>query len=371
MRKALLSALLACLVLVSPAGAAPLPNDHEVAIDGGIASLHGALLRPKGWSGGPGVLMIPGSGAVDRDASSPAQGFYGNDLRLLAEGLEAAGVLSLRIDKRCIADSAPACPGEDKLRLQTYVDDAVAWARFLKAQPGVTCVALLGHSEGALIVALAAARVATCGVISISGMGRRFDQVLEAQIKASGAAPAILTRVADIDQTLRAGRLAPDVPPILMNLYRPSVQPFLISEFAADPLAAIAAVKAPVLIVQGTTDLQVSVADAQALAAAHPDAELVLVEGANHVLKSAPPDRRANFAAYADPDLPLAPGVLDPIIDFVKAAHPPTHPPSRHDAHHRRTARRASRRLKGLRLTGLARRARPAYSPPLTSPDPR
>ena len=76
------------------------------------------------------------------------------------------------------------------------------------------------------------------------------------------------------------------------------------------------------LVLQGTTDLQVSVEDARRLAAARLGVTLVLLEGVNHVLKLAPADPRANVATYADPGLPLAPGVASTVADFVKA-HPP------------------------------------------------
>jgi pimeloyl-ACP methyl ester carboxylesterase len=328
MLKALLALVLAALC-VAPALADPLPGDQEVTVSGGFGGLlHGALQIPPGWRSGPAVLMIPGSGNVDRDAAAPAQGFFGNDLRLLAQGLADGGIPSLRIDKRCIAQSAPACPGESHLTIGAYVDDAVAWAQFLGSRPGVTCVALLGHSEGALVAALAAARVQTCGLVSISGVGRPFYQVLEEQVRASGVPPALVTRVVEIDNELRAGGRVGNIPPQLMGLYRPSVQPYVISEFAVSPTNAIAAVKAPVLIMQGTTDLQVRVEDARALADARPGSELIILDGVNHILKVAPYERAANLATYADPNLPLAPGVVDPIISFIRASAALPRPPA-------------------------------------------
>ena len=298
--------------------------DRAATIDAGAgAQLHGALRVPDGWTGGPAVLMVPGSGAPDRDGNTAAAGFFGNNLKLLADGLEAAGVASLRIDKRCIAESALACPGEEKLTIGLYADDAAAWARFLAAQPKVSCVVLLGHSEGALVVALAAAKVKTCGVVSVSGVGRNLADVIEEQVRNAGAPTTVQAKIHEIDVELRAGRPVKDAPPALAGLFRPSVQPFVISEYAVDPAAAFAAFKGPALIVQGSTDLQVSVDDARRLAAARPGAKLVVVEGANHVLKSAPLDRAANLATYRDVGLPLAPGVLDPIVAFVKAEAKP------------------------------------------------
>jgi fermentation-respiration switch protein FrsA (DUF1100 family) len=76
-----------------------------------------------------------------------------------------------------------------------------------------------------------------------------------------------------------------------------------------------------VLILQGRRDIQVGVADAERLKEAAPKAELVLLPDANHVLKTvASDDPRANVAAYADPALPLAQGVVEAIATFVAAA---------------------------------------------------
>ena len=80
----------------------------------------------------------------------------------------------------------------------------------------------------------------------------------------------------------------------------------------------LAAYDGPVFIGQGTTDIQVGVIDAQALAAADPDATLKLWDGVNHVLKTAPADRAGNLATYADPDLPLAPGVTQDVAAFIR-----------------------------------------------------
>ena len=121
---------------------------------------------------------------------------------------------------------------------------------------------------------------------------------------------------------LEAGRTVADTPPALAALFRPSVQPYLISWLPLDPAALIAAYAGPVFIGQGTTDIQVGVADAQALAAADPQATLKLWDGVNHVLKTAPADRAANIAAYSTPDLPLAPGVVEDVAAFIQARTP-------------------------------------------------
>jgi len=96
------------------------------------------------------------------------------------------------------------------------------------------------------------------------------------------------------------------------------VQPYLISWFRYDPAKSIAELKTPVLVVQGTTDLQVTVDDAKRLAAANPKAKLVIIEGMNHVLKEVPPDRDKQMASYSDPNLRLAPEFLTGVVEFVR-----------------------------------------------------
>ncbi|HWI13070.1 MAG TPA: alpha/beta hydrolase, partial [Burkholderiales bacterium] len=107
--------------------------------------------------------------------------------------------------------------------------------------------------------------------------------------------------------------------PALQRLFAPQVQDFLIDMFAQDPATLAASLKVPLLIVQGERDLQVSAADAKALAAAHQKAKLVLLPAMNHVLKDvASGDRAANLATYADPSLPVDPALVDAIASFVK-----------------------------------------------------
>jgi pimeloyl-ACP methyl ester carboxylesterase len=308
-------ALLAGLGIALMAAGAALAGEQEVSIAGGKAPLYGTLLMPEGVQPVPAVLLLAGSGPTDRDGNSTMPGVKPATLKLIADGLAAHGIASLRTDKRGIAKSAAAMTSEADLRFDTYVDDAIAWAKFLKAQSRVGCLFILGHSEGAQIGALAAAKVPVCGFISVSGTGQMAGDVLLRQLQNSPPATyAVIEQ--DIAQ-LKQGKTVADVPPGLMMLFRPSVQPYLISWFAKDPVASLAAVKAPILVMQGTTDIQVRVEDARLLAAARPGITLVLLDGTNHVLKTAPADRATNFATYADPALPLAPGVMPALTAFI------------------------------------------------------
>lgn len=312
------SALLA-LLGAGPAAAQPAPS--EMTIGEGAAALHGTLLAPATPAdGAEPVLILAGSGPTDRDGNNPL-GVRAAPYRLLAEALAERGIATLRVDKRGIAASAGAMPSEDALRVQHYADDALAWATALRSRTNARCVWLLGHSEGTLHALLAARQPdGICGLILVAPVGRRLGDTLRDQLRAS-VPPDVLGPALHILAELEAGRTVPgeSVPPMLAPIFRPSVQPFLISLLAVDPPVLAANYAGPILVVAGTTDIQTPLVDAERIAGARPGIRLQTIEGMNHVLKTAPADRAANIATYADPALPLAPGAAGAIGDFVLA----------------------------------------------------
>jgi pimeloyl-ACP methyl ester carboxylesterase len=285
------------------------------------APLHGTLLTPEGETRAAAVI-IPGSGPTDRDGNSPQFGIQAATYRLLAEGLAERGVATVRIDKRGIGESAAAGPSEADLRFSAYAEDARAWAAETATKTGRPCAWLIGHSEGALVALAAVAAKPEgegddkiCGLVLLSGAGRPAGVVLREQLNALPE-PLKTEAYAAVDE-LEAGRTVADPPASLAALFRPSVQPYLISWLTLDPAKLAAAYDGPVFIGQGTTDIQVTIADAEALKIAQPRAELAIWDGVNHVLKVAPAERAANIATYMDPALPLAPGVVEAVADFM------------------------------------------------------
>jgi pimeloyl-ACP methyl ester carboxylesterase len=310
MRSILILALIA-----SPAIAQDPPKVAAAPVD---KTLHSTLLLPKDTTKPmPIVLLISGSGPTDRNGNSPMLKGKNNSLLMLAEGLAANGIASLRYDKRGVGESAGAMVAEADLRLDTYVDDAMSWCEQLRKDKRFSAVIIAGHSEGSLIGMLAAKRCSADGFISISGAGRSAADILRTQL-AGKLSPGLATQSEAIIKNLEAGKMTENPPPELDAIYRPSVQPYMISWFRYDPAKWVAALTVPVLIVQGTTDLQVTVDDAKRLAAANPKAKLILIEGMNHVLKEVPDDRDKQIASYSNPDLRLAPEFLVGIVDFVR-----------------------------------------------------
>jgi pimeloyl-ACP methyl ester carboxylesterase len=282
----------------------------------------GTLERPMSAAGSyPVVLFIAGSGPTDRDGNNPMLPGKNDALKQLALALALRGIASVRYDKRGIAASSAAGPSEADLRFDTYVADAVDWVRKLRADQRFMRVTIAGHSEGSLVGMIAAVRALADGYVSLEGAGRPAPVVLREQLDKQLAGVPELRAQADhaIDE-LAAGRTVADPPAALAALFHTSVQPYLISWFKYDPAREIAAVRGRAAIVQGTADVQVTVADGDRLHAALPSASYVVVQGMNHVLKHAPDtsSTTAVLAGYTDPALPVEPAVVDAVVAVAR-----------------------------------------------------
>ncbi|MBE9606802.1 alpha/beta fold hydrolase [Acetobacteraceae bacterium H6797] len=282
------------------------------------SGLEGTLLTP--WADAPLVLIIPGSGPTDRDGNN-SLGIRAAPYRLLAQGLAARGMASVRIDKRGMFGSREAQADPDAVTIEDYADDLAAWIATLRRESYLTPPWLLGHSEGGL-VALAATKagVEVSGLILVATSGRRLGDVLRAQLAANPANAPLMPEAERMIAGLEKGERMPadGLAAPLRPLFAAAIQDFLISAMALDPVALFAASKAPALIVQGGQDLQVTQEDALLLKGVRPDAPLRLLPSMNHVLKDVPAgNRKANLAAYANPSLPLAAGLVASIEDRV------------------------------------------------------
>ena len=278
--------------------------------------LRGTLVNVR--NSDPVVLIVPGSGPTDRDGNGPL-GLKTDAYKLLAEALAEEGIASVRIDKRGMFGSAGA-GDSNAVTPAAYVEDYHTWIDAIKAERGSDCVWLLGHSEGALMVSLAAeGRKDVCGLILVAGMGRTMGAVIREQLLANPANAPILDEALAALSELEAGRRVDttNMTPALLSLFEPQVQDYLISVLNVDPVEAVRRASKPTLVIQGTTDLQVTVEDAKLLNRAR-RTTLKLIDGMNHVLKEAPADRAANLATYADPSPPLAPKLVSRIKDFIE-----------------------------------------------------
>jgi alpha-beta hydrolase superfamily lysophospholipase len=290
-------------------------STSEIILKTSTGDISGTLTIPINLKVSPIVLIIAGSGPTDRDCNSPL-GVQTNAYKMLSEGLAKNGISTLRFDKRGIGKSQMAMSNESDLRFETYIDDVVSWISLLKTDNRFSKIILLGHSEGSLIGIIAAEQTDIAGFISIAGVGKPADKVLQDQLK-SQLPKQLLDESNKILDSLKVGKTVSNVNPNLVALYRPSVQPYLISWIKYDPAKEISRLTIPVLIIQGTTDLQVTVDDAKMLSASKPDAKLLIIENMNHVLKESDSDIQNNLATYKNVNLPLKSGLVDEIVNFI------------------------------------------------------
>lgn len=291
----------------TPAAAFP---EEEVSIPVTGGTLKGTLMKPKDYVAGktPVAMILAGSGATDRNCNNGST-LHTNAYLMLAEKLAGNGIASLRYDKRLIGKSMDFPQDESILRFDDYVNDAVQAVSFLKSKGSFTKIYIIGHSEGALIGMLAAARVKADAYVSLCGAGENIANTLKRQM-ANPEADKII-------DMLKSGSLTNEVPEALQVTFRASVQPYLISWMRYEPAKEIALLKMPVLIIGGTTDLQVPVADAEMLKKAAPAAQLLVISGMNHILKDAPADRTANLVTYTQETLPLNTELVAGLLRFL------------------------------------------------------
>jgi len=276
-------------------------------------NIEGTLMYPSAPIPVPVALIIAGSGPTDRNGNSPMM--TNNSLKMLATELASVGIASLRYDKRGISQSKSAGMKEAELKFEIYISDAVEWIKLLKDDKSFNQLVVIGHSEGSLIGMIASQNTKVDKFISIAGAGQTADHLIREQLKAQP--PMVMEQSTPILDELVKGNTVESVPPFLNSLFRTSVQPYLISWFKYDPQKEITKLEKPVLIIQGTTDIQVNVEDANRLHAAKPDSKLALIDGMNHIFKNADATPLTNMMTYRQPDLPLNGELVKVIGDFI------------------------------------------------------
>ena len=291
-------------------------KEVSISIDG---KKLGGELNVSGKDQSRAVFILSGSGPTDKDGNTTGTPGKNNSLKYLSDAFSKAEITTLRVDKRGVGTSLNAAIKESDLRFSTYVEDVIHWIEFLKKQ-GYTDIVLVGHSEGALVATLAASHKSVTGLVCIAGAGRPASTVLREQLKPQ-LPKNLYARADQIIASLTQGKTVKDSPASLNALFRPSVQPYLVSWFQIDPAKAVSEVKVPVLIIQGTTDIQVSTKDAKLLHNAAKGSDLIMIEGMNHVLKAVEGDLTTQMPSYFNPNLPLHKDLAQGVIKFLKTTN--------------------------------------------------
>lgn len=293
-----------------PAPEPPKPTQRERALTVTTDSvrLPATLLLPTRTEGRmPVVVFVHGSGPNDRDETLGPNRFFGE----LADSLAAAGIASLRYDKRTyVYGAATARVSGGRLDYDTEViDDALSALSLAAAQPEVDAarVFVLGHSLGGALVPLIAARSAVplAGTIAVAAPARPMSALLREQVdyvgRVTGQSAAATDSLLD--------RLVATIPP-----------DYLAAADRYDGPAEARRLGGPQLYLGGSHDYQVTRADFdlwQKALRRNRAARFCRLEGLDHLMRRLP--AMAVPADYARHE-PIAPEAVAAIVDFVATA---------------------------------------------------
>ena len=221
--------------------------------------LPGTLVLPKGKGPFPAVLLVGGSGNHDRDETlGPNKPF-----RDLADGLAAAGIASLRVEKRTHVYAPQAVVSNFTLD-DEVTDDALTALKQLAAQPGVDPkrVFVLGHSLGAFMAPRIGQRDPQLAGVIMMAAPTRFDIDLlirqAHRLAQMQGAPAdqVNAQVAPLIQARDALAHADSAHPPARDFLNVPAS-YWLSARDYDPVATAKHLSEPMLIVQGGADFQV------------------------------------------------------------------------------------------------------------------
>jgi len=260
------------------------------------------------------VILIAGSGPTNRSGNSTVGGIN-NSLKFLAEGLAKNGIAVYSYDKRIFAQMIAKTLDEKNLSFEDFIQDAKDVATYFKSQKKYSKIIIAGHSEGSLIGMVAALNNAD-GYISIAGAGRPIDEVLLEQL--TKQSPSIKEEAQKGLVALKQGNTFENKNPMLSSLFRESVQPYMISWIKYNPQVEITKLSIPILIINGTKDIQVPPSDAELLHAAYTKSELKIIENMNHIFKEIKVDSD-NGKSYNNPNLPVMPELISSITQYINS----------------------------------------------------
>lgn len=274
----------------------------------------------------PGVVLVTGSGAQDRDETLLGH----RPFAVVADHLTRAGIAVLRCDDRGTARSTGVFA---TALTRDFADDALAALAWLRRQDGIGKVGLVGHSEGGVVGPMAAERDPKLGfLVMLAGPGIPMADLLAAQsvavsralgdppekaarngetnrrlVQAVIAAPSDEAAKAAATRILIEDGMSPDLAAAQAG---PVASPWFRTIAAYDPRPALARLRVPLLALNGSTDTQVpAAANLAAIRAAtrdNRDVTIVELPGLNHLFQTSASGSPADYAKIEETFSPTA-----------------------------------------------------------------
>lgn len=287
----------------------PVSSGKYIKSEGGV--LYGELLLSECGNEDLVALIVPGSGPIDLNGNSPS--LYCNNLMMLADSLSSNCINTFRFSKRGVGRSSFLRLDEQATTIDDYVIDVISIVQYLKDSLGIPKICLIGHSQGSLIAAVAAQKVEVEGIISVCGTGSSaFNTIKEQLSKGDNYNNEAVNGILD---SLVAGNIVNDIPDELMIVFRPSIQPFLISWFKLDPVIEYNKLKCFSIILSGGMDIQLNESDAMLLSS--DDRPYYSITNMNHLMKSVK-GYEQNLDSYRNPHYQISSELIDQIVKFCK-----------------------------------------------------
>jgi pimeloyl-ACP methyl ester carboxylesterase len=206
---------LALLVLAACATASPPQTagtaSRAVTFRSAGYGLEGTLTSPDGRAATAAVLIVGGSGPIDRDGVSRIAVSTPPIYRWWAEGLAAAGFTVFRYDKRFITHPNIEVASFDQ---EAQIADALAALSALRAarEAAGHPIFIIGHSEGGTLAPVVAGRAgAVTGVVLINSVVFAVDDLLVAQLDANPSiSKAVVTETRKRLDAVKDGSFPPD-----------------------------------------------------------------------------------------------------------------------------------------------------------------
>lgn len=311
MKQTILSCLVLILTTLSFAQDSISSLEQNLTID---KFTDGTLILPENAENPPLVIFIQGSGPVNRDGNAPMM--KNDGMKKISKELANNGIASFRYDKRIFKMDKFRMKEED-LTFNDFVLDLSNIIQYFQKEKNFSKIIVAGHSEGSLIGILGAQAETVDAYISLAGAGRKIDDIIVNQLLKQSAELSENARIA-FDE-MKTNGSTQNYSPYLESIFRPSVQPFISSWMKYDPAGEISKLEIPVLIVNGSNDLQVDVRDAEILKEANPAAKLVILEDMNHIFRKIEGENLDNTKAYNEPARPLHPELIPTLVEFVNS----------------------------------------------------
>lgn len=299
--------------------------EHEVEFKVGDVKFSATVALPLAEGKFTGVVLIPGSGQVDRDEN--AKGYPINAFKEIAHFLAENGVASLRYDKRGVGKS-----GGDYWLTGFYdnIADASAILSYFRNYESINPdrLFLLGHSEGAIISSrLAGTETDVAGIILLAGSCQKGEDVLKWQsrqiAKGMKGFSAWVIKTFRIDVAKVQQKQIDKIKKSTKDWFRVQLVAKINAKWMREfleynPADDFPNIKCPVLAITGEKDIQVDPADLEKMAKlATTDFESHMPPDITHLLRAEKGE--PTIASYKKQiSMPIDKGILTLILDWLK-----------------------------------------------------